>query len=213
MRHFQRLVSVLVVSTSWVVFGQTDTHPAIPKGEVVMVSLVNPIFPPLARQARITGEVKVELRIRPDGSVVSAVAVSGHPILTQAALNSAQESAFECRGCDDKVTSFSLIYSFQFSTDTDPDWPCPQHSEPVITHSQNRVTIAVEPALIHPQFAYVRARSIKCAYLWQCGLSWGGEDYYFYPVRSARCLGLWNCGHRLREPFATCQRLHRKLLY
>jgi hypothetical protein len=24
---------------------------------------------------------------------------------------------------------------------------------------------------------------------------------------------LWNCGHRLREPFATCNKLHRRLSY
>jgi hypothetical protein len=24
---------------------------------------------------------------------------------------------------------------------------------------------------------------------------------------------LWNCSQRLREPFATCNRLHRKILY
>jgi protein TonB len=75
-----------------------------------MVRLVNPIYPPLARQARITGEVELKLGIRRDGSVLSAVAVNGHPMLTQAALNSAQQSAFECRGCEDEVTSYSLVY-------------------------------------------------------------------------------------------------------
>ena len=179
----------------------------------MVVSLVNATFPRLARQARIGGEVELKLGIGRDGIVVSAIAVSGHPMLVQAALNSAQQSRFDCRGCEDEVTPYSLVYSFQFSPVTGQDWPCPERSEPVVAQSQNRVTITVEQALVHPYFVYTPARSAKCAYLWPCGLQWGGEDYYFYRVRSPRCLGLWNCGHRLREPFATCQRLHRELLY
>jgi outer membrane biosynthesis protein TonB len=53
---------------------------------VVLVKLAPPIYPPLARQASITGEVKVQLRIRKDGGVDSAEAVSGHAMLKLAAL-------------------------------------------------------------------------------------------------------------------------------
>jgi TonB family protein len=87
----------------------------MPKGNVVMVSLFNAIYPPLARQAGISGDVELKLGIRRDGSIESAAAVSGHAMLTQAALNSAQQSQFECRGCEDEVTSHTLVYSFQFA--------------------------------------------------------------------------------------------------
>jgi hypothetical protein len=61
---------------------------------------------------------------------------------------------------------------------------------------------------------FVRPRSFrKSAYLWQRGNRWAGAHYYYYRVRSAKCLDLWSCGHQLREPFATCKRLHRKILY
>lgn len=205
-------VALLVaIATSFVSFSQTDSRPAISGHDVVIVSLFNPTYPPLARQARIIGDVELNLGIRKDGTIESIVVASGHPMLTQAALNSAQESRFECRGCEHEVTSYSLIYSFQLVAS--PGWPCPENSAPHVTRSDNRITVTTEPTLVHPYFGYTKARSAKCFYLWACGLQWGGEDYYYYRVRSAKCLGLWTCGQRLREPFATCNKLHRSLSY
>src|SRR6202043_3580868 len=60
----------------------------------VMSRLSPPIYPPLAKQARIAGDVNLILAVRQDGSIQSAVAASGHPLLTQAALTSAQQSRF-----------------------------------------------------------------------------------------------------------------------
>jgi TonB family protein len=178
-----------------------------------VVSLFSPTYPPLARQARISGEVELRLGIRRDGSIESAVAVSGHPMLTQAVLNSARQSRYECRRCSGEVTLYSLTYSFQLGTETSPGWPCPEGNGIHVMQTQNRVTVVAEPSLVHPYFASLRIRSAKCLYLWACGYRWGGEDYYFYPVRSAKCLNLWSCGHRLREPFATCNKLHHRLSY
>jgi len=58
----------------------------------VLTKLSEPRHPPLGLQARIAGDVDLMLTIRRDGSVESAVVVSGHPILKQAALDSAQRS-------------------------------------------------------------------------------------------------------------------------
>lgn len=179
------------------------------RGEIVLVSPFHPTYPPLARQANITGDVELKLEIRADGTIQSASVVSGHPMLTRAALDSARQSRFDCRGCDHAITAGSVTYSFQIVAS--PDWPCPETSGSRVTQSENHVTVMAEPKLVHPYFAYTPARSAKCFYLWDCGRRWGGEDYYFYPVRSAKCLGLWNCGHHLREPFATCKALNRKL--
>jgi len=202
---------LLAFGVALTAFAQTDSHVEASKANVVPVNLFSPTYPPLARQARITGEVEINLGIRKDGSIQSAVVASGHPMLTPAALSSAQQSRFECRGCEDEVTPYSLIYSFQF--DASPGWPCPEKTGPRVTQSQNRITIAAEPALVHPYFGNMLVRSARCLYLWRCGSVWGGEDYYFYRVRSAECLDLWNCGHRLREPFATCNKLHRTISY
>ena len=211
MNQILRLILLPAFGVALSAFAQTNSHSEASKADVVLVNLFSPAYPPLARQACIAGEVEINLGIRKDGSVQSAVVASGHPMLTLAALSSAQQSRFECRGCEDDVTPYSLIYSFQF--EASHGWPCPEKTAPRVTQSQNRITIAAEPALVHPYFSNMLVRSAKCLYLWRCGSVWGGEDYYFYRVRSAKCLDLWNCGHQLREPFATCNKLRRKISY
>lgn len=211
MRLIGRVVLLVAIAVGSVSLAQTDSCSEISKGEVVVISLFNPTYPPLARQARISGDVELKLEIRQDGSLDSAVAVSGHPMLTQTALDSANRSQFVCRGCKDEVTPYSLIYTFDFVAS--PGWPCPETSGVHVTQSQNRITVTAEPALVHPYFSYTTARSAKCLYLWTCGRRWGGQDYYYYRVRSTKCLELWSCGHRLREPFATCNKQHRSISY
>jgi hypothetical protein len=87
--------------------------------EVVLTKLSPPIYPPLARQARISGDVKIQVQIRRDGSVASEDAVSGHPMLKPAALASTQNSTFECRGCTEELSTYSLTYTFGFNNDQD----------------------------------------------------------------------------------------------
>ena len=211
MRLVRRAVLLVAIAVGSVSFAQTDSRSEMSNGDVVVISLFNPTYPPLARQARISGDVELKVEIRKDGSVESAVVVSGHPMLTKAALNSANRSQFQCRGCEDEVTPYSLIYSFDLIAG--PGGPCPETSGIHVTQSQNRITVSAKPALVYPYFSDFRTRSAKCFYLWACGRRWGGEDYYYYRVRSAKCLDLWGCGHRLREPFATCRKLHRNLSY
>jgi TonB family protein len=51
-----------------------------------LIQQVPPVYPPLARQARIQGLVIVEATIDPAGNVSSARVVSGHPLLAAAAV-------------------------------------------------------------------------------------------------------------------------------
>jgi hypothetical protein len=178
-------------------------------GEVVIVSLSDPVYPKLARAARVTGDVELELAIRRDGSVAASTLVKGHPLLNDAAIASVQLSRFECRNCINEVTHYSLIYTFQIVQS--PDWPCPEKIEQRVSTSQNHVTIKVDPAAMHIQFSYIKVRSVKCLFLWECDSRWAGEDYYYDRVPSLKCLNMWNCGLRLREPWATCKRLHREI--
>jgi len=52
---------------------------------------VNPIYPPLARQARIQGVVVMEAVISKEGSIESLRVVTGHPLLNQAALDAVKQ--------------------------------------------------------------------------------------------------------------------------
>ncbi len=48
-----------------------------------------PIYPPLAKAAHVQGTVKLQIRIGTDGHVKEATMISGHPLLTTAAINAA----------------------------------------------------------------------------------------------------------------------------
>jgi TonB family protein len=123
---------------------------AMSKAAVVLNNLYFPVYPPLARQARITGDVTIQIYIQRDGKVESAEAVSGPPMLEQAALESAQKSTFECEGwssgvlvvgCRNAVAPFTLIYTFGIRDD-----------------------------LGGLDCTSTRSRAKKCLYLWTCGL-------------------------------------------
>jgi len=58
--------------------------------EAVVLQRAQPIYPPLARQARISGVVRVEALVGTDGRVIRATALSGPPLLRQAAVEAVQ---------------------------------------------------------------------------------------------------------------------------
>ena len=110
---------------------------------IVLAKLSPPIYPPLARTARIIGDVQIELSIRRDGSIESTKVVSGHPLLKYAALDSAQKSIFDCHNCRADGNTYALTYSFRFRDDK---FPC------------GKVEIDKE----------WHVRSLNCLYLWKC---------------------------------------------
>ncbi|MGA8764710.1 MAG: energy transducer TonB [Candidatus Sulfotelmatobacter sp.] len=152
--------------------GQTAAPSETPRLEVALLNLYPPVYPPLARQARIMGDVKIQLEIRQDGTVASAQVFSGHPMLKQAALDSAQKSTFECQGCSGVVTSYSLTYTFEVGGDCrfGPNCEALEPRPPEVAQSQGRITIKVEPwCTCDPAAARNKVRSAKCLYLWRCG--------------------------------------------
>src|SRR6185369_7229763 len=58
------------------------------------ISLPKPAYPPIARAAHASGTVVVQVLIDENGSVVSARAVSGHPLLQAVAVSAAKQARF-----------------------------------------------------------------------------------------------------------------------
>lgn len=58
------------------------------------VRLVQPPYPAIARSAHASGQVRVQVVIDENGNVISATAVSGHPLLQGAAVSAARSSKF-----------------------------------------------------------------------------------------------------------------------
>ncbi len=56
---------------------------------------VQPAYPELARKMQISGTVKIEVTVAPNGSVKEARVVGGHPVLANAALDAAKKWRFE----------------------------------------------------------------------------------------------------------------------
>jgi len=76
--------------------------------------LAAPEYPAAARAVKATGAVNVQVTIDEQGSVVSAQAVSGHPLLRQAAEKAARASSFTTttlQGHPVKVTGI-IVYNF-----------------------------------------------------------------------------------------------------
>jgi TonB family protein len=78
------------------------------------ISLPAPEYPTVARQAKASGAVTVQVTIDENGSVISARAVSGHPLLQPAAVAAARQAKFSptlLMGEPVKVTGV-VIYNF-----------------------------------------------------------------------------------------------------
>ncbi len=60
-----------------------------------LISKVDPVYPPLAKQAQIQGTVVLSTLIGKDGRVQNLKVVSGHPLLVQAALDAVRNWAYQ----------------------------------------------------------------------------------------------------------------------
>jgi len=76
----------------------TPTPPRAPISGGVLngkaISLPKPAYPPIARAAHASGTVTVQVLIDENGNVVSAKAVSGHPLLQAVAVAAARQARF-----------------------------------------------------------------------------------------------------------------------
>lgn len=68
---------------------------SVEEGKRKVKTKVVPSMPELARRMNITGKVRVEVVIAPDGHVKSSRALGGNPVLVQSCLESVKEWKFE----------------------------------------------------------------------------------------------------------------------
>jgi TonB family protein len=66
-------------------------------GEIVRRAKVKvqPVYPDLARKMNITGTVKIQVVVAPNGTVKDAKVLGGHPVLAGAALDAVRKWRFE----------------------------------------------------------------------------------------------------------------------
>jgi TonB family protein len=77
-------------------------------------SLPAPVYPAAAKAVRAQGPVNVQVSVDENGNVISAAAVSGHPLLRSAAVTAAKEAKFSPLTLNGRQVKLSgvLIYNF-----------------------------------------------------------------------------------------------------
>lgn len=162
------LVLVVFIKIS---FAQQASHDERGTIRIDLVDLSAPVYPPLARGARIMGDVEIKLSIRKDGSVASSEMISGHPMLKQAALESARKSKFLCSGCLEEANSYVLTYTFGLRNDSScslprkRSWKClklwncgggqygQERRDPVVGQSRDRVVVLADSMCLQTQYS------------------------------------------------------------
>ena len=77
-------------------------------------SLPKPPYPPAARAVRASGAVTVQVLIDESGNVVSASAVSGHPLLRAAAVQAARSARFSPTQLSGQPVKVSGVITYNF---------------------------------------------------------------------------------------------------
>jgi TonB family protein len=78
------------------------------------ISLPSPTYPPAAKAVRAEGAVNVKVTVDEAGNVISAAAVSGHPLLRAASVSAAREAKFSPVMLSGQAVKFTgvLVYNF-----------------------------------------------------------------------------------------------------
>ena len=88
-------------------FGQSGSTD---EGKRKVKSKVTPSYPELAKRMSVSGKVKIEVVITPDGRVKSTRVIGGHPLLVQACQDAVKEWKFAA--APEETTQ---IVEFEFS--------------------------------------------------------------------------------------------------
>lgn len=166
--------SVLAQQTS------SELHVGESTSPVALAELSQPVYPPLARQAAITGIVDVVVTVDGSGAIKSVEVISGHALLKDAALQSASHSRFACETCGHNSATYRMQYTFNLSKGESCSCSdrvavsvasSEQQADAEQFQPQARVVATAQQFCICDDAAEISAkvRSPKCLYLWRCG--------------------------------------------
>ena len=110
--HQFLLVCAVLFALTFIADAQTQTAPANDEQpKVVKAVAANEYTIGNVKGAR--GYVNVHVKINSDGEVVSAIAVSGHPVLKAICVNAAKRWVFESIKDKSRERTVKLIFNFQ----------------------------------------------------------------------------------------------------
>jgi TonB family protein len=93
--------------------------PVLPRAPAPLqaVYIVKPLYPPIARQARMQGKISVVLEVGANGSVIHARAERGNPILAQAAEQAARQWRYSPYAAVPGKPPRTTVVNFDFNLD------------------------------------------------------------------------------------------------
>jgi len=114
------LLLLIVSGAAWAQ-SQTTAPPRVQQaGNTTAARIVNkvqPVYPPLARQAKIEGTVRLHAILGVDGQVIILELISGHPLLVQAAMDAVRQWKYGLVLLDGKPvevdTTVDIIFSLE----------------------------------------------------------------------------------------------------
>ena len=155
------VVAVIAPTTqAWVVLDQSVGIVApVPVGTSL------PTYPPMARAACVQGMVAVLVAISPDGTVASADALYGHPLLRGAATQAARQWRFQAEVEGERREVLKFLFRVM-------PWNTPRRNVKAVFRSSTDIEIRSYPGELtcddcSPQRARQLRRSGRCP-----GVSW-----------------------------------------
>lgn len=100
---------------------------------VQLVRKIAPLYPPLARQARISGQVLLSVVIDRYGGVRETKLVSGHPMLAPAAIDAVKQWRYRSFMFKDQAIEVATIVRVNFRLAGSPDVSAPRAGNPELT--------------------------------------------------------------------------------
>src|SRR5262249_34902986 len=80
-----------------------------------VIKKVQPPYPPIAKAAKASGAVEVQILIGETGEVIDANVIAGHPLLRDAALQAARQWVFQPTELSGEAVKVQGILTFNFS--------------------------------------------------------------------------------------------------
>ncbi len=85
-----------------------------------LVHQVPPQYPPVARQARISGTVRLRVIISAEGTIEQVELVSGHPLLVQSAMDAVRQWRYQQTLLNGQPVQVETVIDVVFQLDSPP---------------------------------------------------------------------------------------------
>jgi TonB family protein len=121
-RRIALTLLVLIISASFAIAQIRASRVRVSGGfaQSLLLKRVNPVYPPLARQARIQGTVVLQVQISKSGDVEKLELVSGHPMLAPAAIEAVKQWKYQTYLLNGEPVAVETTVTVNFTLSDNP---------------------------------------------------------------------------------------------